>query len=93
MKKEIREALKAYEKHLNTAKYANFIRLMPNESKELCELYEKHFGKPLTKAELNCGSCKLKAIKRLADDYFNVKKPGRPPKIVLDEPEQGTDNQ
>lgn len=86
--KEILTALEPYESVLENAIRLSFIHLSFSEFKLFADIYEKVFEKKLTKSQLNCNSCRLSAIKRLGEKYFQLKnkpKKGRPAKINLEE--------
>lgn len=86
--KEILTALEPYESVLDNAVRLSFIHLTFSEYKVFAELYEKIFERNLTRAELNCNTCRLNALKKLGNKYFEIKnkpKRGRPAKINLEE--------
>lgn len=86
--KEIITALEPYESVLDNAIRLSFIHLTFSEFKVFADLYEKIFGRKLTRTELNCNTCRLNALKKLGDKYFELKnkpKRGRPAKINLEE--------
>ena len=50
-------------------------------------MYAKVFGTALTKRQMKCNTCRLKALKDLGKRYFEEKnkpKKGRPKKIDID---------
>lgn len=81
MTKDIRNKLSKYEFQLKCAKYSSFIRMDMNEFNELAKIYREMYGVELTASQKSCSSCRLKAVKRMAEDYFKAPKIGRPPKI------------
>ena len=79
-------ALIPWENVLTLAIEHSFIHLTNKEFGEIHTIYAELFG-ALPKHKLNCNTCRLKAIQKLADEYFNYKhqsskkKAGRPKKI------------
>lgn len=99
MNNEQLDVCQKYESVLGRAVKKNFLHISNSEFGEIAEVYDEVFT-PLTKRERNCNSCRLKAIKKLGEKYFEelenakvqaeevittVKKRGRPKKINLDE--------
>ena len=72
MKTEIYKSLKPYEHYLEQAK-KDYMRVPSPDFNALAEIYKEHFGKALTPSERTCGHCQLKALKRLAEDYYKFK--------------------
>ena len=70
MKNDIYLKLNPIERQLRSAKDSNYARLSSREFEDFCATYAEHFGKELTRNERNCNTCRLKAIKHLAEDYF-----------------------
>lgn len=64
----------------------NFLHLSQGEFNEIMEVYVDFFP-PLNRSQMNCGSCRLTAVKKLGELYFKEKdnpvksKRGRKPKI------------
>lgn len=96
MSKEIYERLKEYENILKYAISMDYLRVTPDVFKVLAEIYKEYTGKALTKSQMNCNSCRIKAIKELGKGYYaytpeeevevveekpKTKKKGRPRKI------------
>lgn len=91
MTKEIYERLKEYENILKYAISMDYLRVTPDVFKVLAEIYKDYTGKALTRAQLNCNSCRIKAIKELGKGYYaytpeeetkpKKAKKGRPRKI------------
>lgn len=72
MKTEIYKKLKPYEAYLEQSQ-RDYMRVPSKDFNELAKIYAEHFGKPLTQSERTCGHCQLRALKRLAADYFKFK--------------------
>lgn len=72
MKTEIYLRLKPYEHYLEQAQ-KDYMRIPSPDFKVMADIYAEHFGKALTPSERTCGHCQLKAMKRLATDYFKFK--------------------
>jgi hypothetical protein len=86
--KEFLEYYEKYEEVLENAINLSFIHLTYAEFGEIVKHYKDVFGKELRKSQLNCNSCRLKALKDLGYKYREIKakpKKGRPAKINLDE--------
>lgn len=98
MTKEIYERLKEYENILKYAISMDYLRVTPDVFKVLAEIYKDYTGKALTKSQMNCNSCRIKAIKELGKGYYaytpeeevevveekpKTKKKGRPKKINI----------
>lgn len=73
-----KKLLKKFEKELELALHYDFVRLSWTELKEVAEIYKLVYNEELPAQKLRCSTCKLKAIKKLASDYFNTKTAGRP---------------
>lgn len=98
MTKEIYERLKEYENILKYAISMDYLRVTPDVFKVLAEIYKDYTGKALTRSQMNCNSCRIKAIKELGKGYYaytpeeevevveekpKTKKKGRPKKINI----------
>ena len=70
MKSNIYFQLKPIERQLRSALDSNYARLSAREFENFCDTYKAHYDKPLTNNEKNCNTCRLKALKRIAEDYF-----------------------
>lgn len=85
--KEIK-LLEQWEDILDKAVNKNFLHLSNSEFGVLAKIYGDLYG-PLSKREMNCNTCRLKALKKMGNDYFRSKEkkrgPGRPRKINLEE--------
>lgn len=89
MDKKIKDKLAAVEKHLHTAKYASFLRLDAESNKILQEAYEAFYGIPLKQSQKTCSECKLKWVKKLAEEYYKPdSNAGRKKKIKVDDAPQ-----
>lgn len=98
MTKEIYERLKEYENILKYAISMDYLRVTPDVFKVLAEIYKDYTGKALTRSQMNCNSCRIKAIKEIGKAYYaytpeeevevveekpKTKKKGRPKKINI----------
>ena len=72
MKTEIYKKLKPFEAYLEQS-LKDYMRVPSRDFAELAKIYAEHFGKVLTASERTCGHCQLRALKRLAADYFKFK--------------------
>ena len=70
MTKEIYERLKEYENILKYAISMDYLRVTPDVFKVLADIYKDYTGKALTRSQLNCNSCRVKAIKELGKGYY-----------------------
>ena len=70
--KEIYTKLKDQEKVLKNAVNMDFIHLSAAEFNMFAEIYTEVFGVSLTRSQMNCNSCRLKALKDLGKEYFKV---------------------
>lgn len=70
MDRTLYERCKEYEKIFRYALKMDFLRISPEIFNALMLLYNEHTGKPLTKTQRQCNSCRLKAIKVLGRAYF-----------------------
>lgn len=70
--KEIYTKLKDQEKVLKNAVNMDFVHLSALEFKMFAEIYTEVFGVSLTRSQMNCNSCRLKALKDLGKEYFKV---------------------
>lgn len=73
MRKDIHEKLSKYESILKGAVQSGYARVMDGEMKDIAEIYKEHYGVGLTKSQMGCSHCKLKALQRIGTDYFNYK--------------------
>lgn len=62
--------LKKYERSLYSIKYAGYARTDTKDWEELAPVYENTFGRKLTATQLKCGECKKKALKLLAQAFY-----------------------
>ena len=70
MKGEVYQKLNPIERQLKSSLLSNYARLSAAEFEGLCGVYKELYGVELTRNERNCNVCRLKAIKRIANDYF-----------------------
>lgn len=61
------------ERQLKSALYSNYARISAAEFEGFCGLYKAIYGTELTRGEKNCSTCRLKALKKVAVDYFYFK--------------------
>lgn len=90
MDKETVEKLSKWETVFSNAVHHNFIHLSASEFNEIASIYDTIYT-PLTKRERNCNTCRLKAVKKIGEDFLTVKnkkKVGRPRKIDLNGKEE-----
>ena len=72
VKKEY-EALTKYEGKLDTVKRTGYVHLTRSEWNEIHEVYKTVFGTALSKSEQNCPRCVVRAVNKLANEYFLYK--------------------
>lgn len=70
MKNDIYIKLNPIERQLRSAQDSNYARLSAAQFEEFCSIYKEQYGIELTKNERNCNICRLKALKKMAKDYF-----------------------
>lgn len=70
MKNEQYLQLLPIERQLKSVQISSYARLSAKEFEAFCETYKDIFGVELTKNEKNCNICRLKALKKVADEYF-----------------------
>lgn len=73
MTKEQVERLQKYEQELNWALHQNFMSMTNSKFNEIMSVYNEIYETPLSRSQMNCSTCRLNAVKRLAKDYFNTK--------------------
>ena len=73
IKKEQYMKLLPLERQLQSARLSNYARLSAVEFDDFCEVYKDIYGVELTRMERNCNNCRLKALKKVANDYFYFK--------------------
>lgn len=74
MTQEQYEILKKYEEQLSTAKIGNYVRRMyATALEELDNLYKEMFPSTHLSIKSGCSSCVLKALKQMAEPYFQYK--------------------
>ena len=61
------------ERQLRSGLMNNYARLSVVEFEAFCALYAEIYGAPLSKSEASCNSCKLKAIKKVANEFFSYR--------------------
>ena len=70
MTQEDYERLKSYEQELKYAVRMNFMSMPQGKFNEIMAIYKDVYGTELSKAQRNCSTCRLNALKRLGNDYF-----------------------
>lgn len=73
MTKEQVERLQKYEQELNWALHQNFMSMTNSKFNEIMSVYNEIYETPLSRSQMNCSTCRLNAVKRLAKEYFNTK--------------------
>ena len=73
MTKEQLEKCTKFEREFTWAVKSNFVHMSATEFNEVAALFKEIMGRPLTRNEMTCNTCKLKAMKELADTYFQAK--------------------
>lgn len=68
MNKTIYEQLLKYKENLTSAK-KGYVRMSRGEFNDVARIYKDLYGTGLTLSQMNCGHCKLNALKRLAGDF------------------------
>ena len=72
MTKEDIALLEKWEETFQLAIKANFVRMSAREFGEFAKDYNK-FHTPLTTSQMNCNTCRLRAITLLGNEYFKAK--------------------
>lgn len=62
--------LAKYDKQIKSGYYSNYTRFSKVEFDDFLEVYKELYNKTLTPAERGCSTCKLKAVKKVAADYY-----------------------
>lgn len=73
MTQEIYNKLKCYESVLKNANDNKYFKLSSDEFNEIAGIYTEIFNKKITKAQLNCNSCRVKIVKEIAKAFLNFK--------------------
>lgn len=71
MKNEQYLDLLPIERQLKSAQISNYARLSATEFEKFCSIYDALYRVALTRNEKNCNVCRLKALKKVAKDYFD----------------------
>ena len=85
MTQEQFEKLMEYEQELRWAYRQNFLSMGSGKFGELMVIYKELYNSELSKAQKNCGTCRLNAVKRIATDYFAFQQ-----KIATEQKEERT---
>lgn len=70
MTKEMIDKCSKFELQLRWAVKSNFVHMTNKEFSEIAALYKSVYGEGLTTSQMTCNTCRLKALKRLGNDYF-----------------------
>lgn len=70
MTKEIYDRLKEFEPQLTSAIKTSYARFGDKGFDVIADIYFELYAVKLTKSERTCGMCKLRALKKIAKDYF-----------------------
>ena len=73
MTKEQIERASKFETAFRYAMHSNFFSLNSGEFGEIAALYQEMFKTSLTRSQQNCSSCRLNAMKRIGEQYFEWK--------------------
>lgn len=74
MKNEQYLQLLPIERQLKSVQTSSYARLSAKEFEAFCDTYKDIFGTELTRNEKNCNVCRLKALKKVAEEFFNYQK-------------------
>lgn len=69
MTREQYDKLQEFEQDLRYALRMNFMSIGNGRFKELMNIYKEMYGVGLTLRQSSCSTCRLNAIKRIANDY------------------------
>lgn len=83
--KELIEYYTQYEEVLENAISLSFIHLTYGEFMDIVKYYEDMIGTPLKKSQLNCNSCRLKALKDLGYKLRELKTKNKTTKKKVNE--------
>lgn len=70
MTREQFEKCKDFEQQFRWAVNSNFLHMSNTEFNKIAALYLEVFGEALTRNQMTCNTCRLKAMVRLGNDYF-----------------------
>lgn len=70
MTQEQYEKCQAWEQQLRWAVRSNFVHMSNGEFSDIAALYKEVFDEALTVGQMTCNTCRLKALKRLGNEYF-----------------------
>lgn len=73
MTQEIHNKLKYYKTVLKNANDNKYFKLSSEEFNEIADIYTLIFNKKITKAQLNCNSCRVKIVKEISKAFLNFK--------------------
>jgi hypothetical protein len=66
------EKCKDFEQQFRWAVNSNFLHMSNTEFNKIAALYLEVFGEALTRNQMTCNTCRLKAMQRLGNDYFTT---------------------
>lgn len=72
MTQEQYEKLKEYDKELKWAVRSSFVHMTNQEFSKVAALYKEVYGEGLTTSQMTCNTCRLKALKRLGEEYLKM---------------------
>lgn len=67
------DSLSKYEKTFKSALKSNFARLSVGEFNDIANIYAEMYKENLTQSQKSCSTCRLKALKKIGNDYFKYK--------------------
>lgn len=73
LKDEHMEACKEFEQAFRWAINSNFVGLKTSEFQRVMNIYTEVFGESLNTQQMSCNTCRLKALKKIAQAYFDTK--------------------
>lgn len=67
--------LSAYDSALHTAKFADYSHISNFDFKKMLEIfYGKEWPKKTSPSVFSCGHCKLKELKKIAEEYYDYER-------------------
>lgn len=68
MTKEDYESLVPYRESIMKAYKQSFLRMSSSDFEKVAVIYDKVTGKPLTRSQRNCNTCRLNALRKLGEE-------------------------
>ena len=68
MTKEDYESLVPYRESIMKAWKQSFLRMSSGDFEKVAEIYDRVTGKPLTRSQKNCNTCRLNALRKLGEE-------------------------